>query len=269
MAAMGGSPHLGSLTPRSGGSWRAAPCPRSASVSRGALRASGGGRGAALGRTRGRTEGRTSTAPPPRRPGGARRAGRGRGAAERTGSNRRRRRTGSGSDPATHPAVLPAASLRNRHFLAPALPDLVISGARAPWPGTFGLISARRREPIQGGCAGRVWSGTHHRLQTISARKLRAPGPRATAGGTLGDLNSWAHRPPRCLLGPVHCPLLPGATPRPVPARQATQASVTSPRARARVPTSGRQLGLPEPGLGNPRDLESGGFTHTGHGAAP
>lgn len=98
--------HLGPLTPRSGGSWQAAPCPRSASVSRGACRASGGGRGAALGHTRGRTEGRTSTAPPPRRPGGARRAGRGRGAAERTGSNRRRRRTGSGSDPATRPAVV-------------------------------------------------------------------------------------------------------------------------------------------------------------------
>lgn len=136
--------HLGPLTPRSGGSWRAAPCPRSASVSRGACRASGGGRGAALGRTRGRTEGRTSTAPPPRRPGGARRAGRGRGAAERTGSNRRRRRTGSGSDPPTHPAVLPAASRRNRHFLAPPS-RVVISGARAPWPGTFCLISARRR----------------------------------------------------------------------------------------------------------------------------
>lgn len=98
--------HLGPLTPRSGGSWQAAPCPRSASVSRGACRASGGGRGAALGHTRGRTEGRTSTAPPPRRLGGARRAGRGRGAAERTGSNRRRRRTGSGSDPATRPAVV-------------------------------------------------------------------------------------------------------------------------------------------------------------------
>lgn len=48
-------------------------------------------------RSGGRTEGRTTTAPPPRRPGRAQRAGRGRGAAERTGSNRKRRRTGSGS----------------------------------------------------------------------------------------------------------------------------------------------------------------------------
>ncbi|XP_069396356.1 uncharacterized protein C11orf96-like [Delphinus delphis] len=68
--------HLGPLTPRSRGSWRAAPCPRSASVSRGARRAASGGRGAALRRTRGRTEGRTPTAPPPRR-GAENRAGEG------------------------------------------------------------------------------------------------------------------------------------------------------------------------------------------------
>lgn len=77
--------HLGPLTPGSGGSWRAAPCPRSASVSRGARRAAGSGGGDALGRTRGAPH---DDGPAARRPVGARRAGRGRGASKRTGSNR-------------------------------------------------------------------------------------------------------------------------------------------------------------------------------------
>lgn len=74
----------------------------------------GGGRGGTVGRTRGRTETRTPTAPPPRRPGGAQRAGRGKGAAERTGSYR------SGDGPETDVAARPA--LRAAPARATSLP---------------------------------------------------------------------------------------------------------------------------------------------------
>lgn len=150
---------------------------------------------------------------------------------------------------------------------------------RRAGPVAFCLISARRREPTEGGYAGRVWSGTH-RFQTTPARKLRTPGPRATAGDALGDLSSWGHqasrlpdhRPPRCLLGQFTDPCSPG--PRPGPARQATQANVTSAAPRAGAPKPGLTACLPprarpQPGAQRTRDLESKGFTHTGHVTAP
>lgn len=93
-------------------------------MSRGARRAAGS-RSAHV-RTHRRTEGRTATAPPPRRPGGAQRAGRGRGAAERTGSNRRWQRTGSGNEP-TCPAL--CTSPGSLHFRDQTHPG-TISGAR-------------------------------------------------------------------------------------------------------------------------------------------
>ena len=277
--------HLGPLTPRSRGSWRAAPCPRSASVSRGARRAAGGGRGAAFGRTRGRTEGRTPTAPPPRRPGGARRAGRGKGAAERTGSNQRRRRTGSGSDRATRPVAPSAASLRSGYFRGDALPRAVTSGAREPSPGGTCLISARLRETPgtrterRGAPRGRPASSAEGE-KTASSSPDRPPRgsprparPRPTAV-PWDDLNSWAHKASR-MPPPPH--FMRGPRPTPVLEQQATQAGcATSGVPRARVPVPGRQcgqLGLPGPSfsLGPREPLRTGeeGVTHTGHRAAP
>lgn len=122
--------HLGPLTPGSGGSWRAAPCPRSASVSRGARRAAGSGGGNALGRTRGRTEDRTTTAPPPGalegrgEPGGEGEPPSGREATERG--------DGPEAEVAARPARRPLPSLRGTGFLRPTHRQNVTSGARGP-----------------------------------------------------------------------------------------------------------------------------------------
>lgn len=100
------------LTPGSGGSWRADPCPRSASVSRGARLAAGGRRGGALGRTRGRTDGPHADGPAAPAPGrgaespageGSRRAD-GKQPKEATDRKRKWRRA---PPSAPHPATLP------------------------------------------------------------------------------------------------------------------------------------------------------------------
>lgn len=85
--------------------------------------------------------GRTPTAPPPRRPGGAQRAGRGRGAAERTGSNRRRR-TGSGSGD----ALLP---LRSTRRTSPQGAYAAATSAALP-PRSASLPARRRPSKTQG-----------------------------------------------------------------------------------------------------------------------
>lgn len=114
--------------------------------------------------------------------------------------------------------------------------------------------------------------------------RAQAPDPRAARHRRrclgrpelLGPPGQPAARPPPSPLsaGPVHCPLLPGATPRPVPARQATQANVTSAAPRAGAPKPGLTAcrpprARPQPGAQRTRDLESKGFTHTGHVTAP
>lgn len=121
----------------------------------------GGGRGGTVGRTRGRTETRTPTAPPPRRPVGAQRAGRGKGAAERTGSYR----SGDGpeADVAGRPALRaaparttslpvcgPSWNLGLLPFVAARLPKGRPARSTARWDKNRVISNPSRASPMPG-----------------------------------------------------------------------------------------------------------------------
>ncbi|XP_063471454.1 basic salivary proline-rich protein 4-like [Symphalangus syndactylus] len=136
------------------------------------------GRAPDHGRTHERKEDRTPTAPPPRRPEGARRAGRGRGAAEETGSNRRRRRTGSGNcraprPPMPHPALAGVASAAKPTWKA-SLP--------ARWPPLLGASTSLPPAVVAGDPRGA------HGTPRVSSSSL---------GGNRGAPGAPTPRPPR------------------------------------------------------------------------
>lgn len=175
--------HLGPLTPGSGGSWRAAPCPRSASVSRGARRAAGSGGGNALGRTRGRTEDRTTTAPPP----GAR-EGRGEPGGEGeppSGREATERGDGPEAEAAARPARRRLPSLRGTGFLSPTHRQTSLPAREARSTGSASLTSARRHQgpgrprssrplsPLPSPSPRPAWRGAH--VGPARRTRLRVP----------------------------------------------------------------------------------------------